>query len=63
MKANTNPVKGMRDIIPQEKEVRDYVESVIVRIYKQSGFELNTCCGKHRKFSRQQGRRKFKTHF
>lgn len=40
MKTNTNPAKGMRDIIPQEKEIRDYVESVIVNTYKQSGFEL-----------------------
>lgn len=40
MKINTNPAKGMRDITPQEKEVRDYVEGVIVNTYKQSGFEL-----------------------
>ncbi len=40
MKANTNPAKGMRDITPQEKEIRDYVEGVIVNTYKQSGFEL-----------------------
>ena len=40
MKANTNPAKGMRDITPQEKEIRDYVEGVIVSTYKQSGFEL-----------------------
>jgi len=40
MKANTNPAKGMRDITPQEKEIRDYVEGVIVNTYKQSGFEI-----------------------
>lgn len=40
MKVNTNPAKGMRDITPQEKEVRDYVEGVIVSTYKQNGFEL-----------------------
>lgn len=40
MKVNTNPAKGMRDITPQEKEIRDYVEGVIVSTYKQSGFEL-----------------------
>jgi len=40
MKVNLNPAKGMRDITPQEKEIRDYVESVIVNTYKQSGFEL-----------------------
>ncbi len=40
MKANLNPAKGMRDITPYEKEIRDYVEGVIVDTYKQSGFEL-----------------------
>lgn len=40
MKANTNPAKGMRDITPQEKEIRDYVEGVIINTYKQSGFQL-----------------------
>jgi histidyl-tRNA synthetase len=40
MKINLNPAKGMRDITPQEKEIRDYVESVIVDTYKKSGFEL-----------------------
>ncbi|NYB74465.1 histidine--tRNA ligase [Sedimentibacter hydroxybenzoicus DSM 7310] len=40
MKANLNPAKGMRDIIPQEKEIRDYVEGVIINTYKQNGFEL-----------------------
>ncbi|MGB4438155.1 MAG: ATP phosphoribosyltransferase regulatory subunit, partial [Sedimentibacter sp.] len=40
MKVNLNPAKGMRDITPQEKEIRDYVEGVIVNTYKQSGFEL-----------------------
>lgn len=40
MKANLNPAKGMRDITPQEKEIRDYVEGVIINTYRQSGFEL-----------------------
>ena len=40
MKANLNPAKGMRDITPLEKEIRDYVENIIVSTYKQSGFEL-----------------------
>jgi len=40
MKMNLNPAKGMRDITPHEKEIRDYVEGVIVNTYKQSGFEL-----------------------
>lgn len=40
MKVNLNPAKGMRDITPREKEIRDYVEGVIVNTYKKSGFEL-----------------------
>lgn len=40
MKANLNPAKGMRDITPREKEIRDYVEGVIIHTYKQNGFEL-----------------------
>ena len=40
MKVNLNPAKGMRDITPREKEIRDYVEGVIVNTYKQSGYEL-----------------------
>lgn len=40
MKANTNPAKGMRDFTPREKELRDYVENVIVSTYRQGGFEL-----------------------
>lgn len=40
MKANVNPAKGMRDFLPAEKEIRDYVENVIINTYKQTGFEL-----------------------
>lgn len=40
MKTNLNPARGMRDFTPQEKEIRDYVEKVIVNTYKQCGFEL-----------------------
>lgn len=40
MKVNTNTAKGMRDFLPQEKEVRDYVENTIINTYRQSGFEL-----------------------
>lgn len=40
MKVNLNPAKGMRDIMPHEKEIRDYVENVIINTYKQNGFEL-----------------------
>ncbi len=40
MKVNVNPAKGMRDFLPAEKEIRDYVENVIISTYKQTGFEL-----------------------
>lgn len=40
MKVNVNPAKGMRDFLPLEKEVRDYVQNSIINTYKQTGFEL-----------------------
>lgn len=40
MKVNVNPVKGMRDFLPKEKEIRDYLETSIVNTYKQNGFQL-----------------------
>ncbi len=40
MKVNVNPAKGMRDFLPLEKEIRDYVESSIISTYRQTGFEL-----------------------
>jgi len=60
MKANLNPAKGMRDITPLEKEIRDYVENVIVSTYKRSGFELieTPVVENIEKFSRQQRGRK-----
>jgi histidyl-tRNA synthetase len=40
MKNNLNPAKGMRDFLPKEQAVRDYVERTIIDVYKVSGFEL-----------------------
>lgn len=40
MKINVNPAKGMRDFLPFEKEIRDYVQNSIISTYKQTGFEL-----------------------
>lgn len=40
MKINLNPAKGMRDFLPKEQAVRDYVERTIIDVYKVSGFEL-----------------------
>ncbi len=39
MKTNTNPAKGMRDFLPNEKKIRDYIEGKIVDTYIKSGFE------------------------
>lgn len=40
MKKNVNPAKGMRDFLPREKEIRNFVENKISETYKNSGFEL-----------------------
>ena len=34
-----NPVKGMKDYLPQEMRVRDYVQGKILETYRLSGFE------------------------
>lgn len=38
MKVNTNPVKGTRDFLPSDVELRDYVKETILNVYKQHGF-------------------------
>jgi histidyl-tRNA synthetase len=40
MKINVNPAKGMRDLLPIEKEIRDHVEKMIINTYKNNGFQL-----------------------
>jgi histidyl-tRNA synthetase len=40
MKINVNPAKGMRDLLPKEKEIRDHVEKMIIDTYKNNGFQL-----------------------
>ena len=35
----TNALKGMKDILPQEQRMRDFVQSKILETYKSSGFE------------------------
>ncbi|MBT9176960.1 MAG: Histidine--tRNA ligase [Firmicutes bacterium] len=39
MKCNTNPVKGMRDFLPSEVRLREYLTGVIARTYAQHGFQ------------------------
>ena len=34
-----NPLKGMRDILPKEQRIRDYIEGKILEAYMSSGFE------------------------
>ena len=34
-----NPVKGMKDFLPEEMRVRDYVQAQILKTYRDSGFE------------------------
>lgn len=40
MKINVNPAKGMRDLLPGEKEIRDHVEKMVIDTYKNNGFQL-----------------------
>ena len=35
----TNALKGMKDILPQEQRLRDYVQGKILETYRASGFE------------------------
>ena len=34
-----NPVKGMKDYLPEEMRIRDFVQGKILETYRQSGFE------------------------
>ncbi len=36
---NKAPLKGMRDFLPEEMRVRDYVQAKILQVYRASGFE------------------------
>ena len=35
----TKTVKGMNDYLPADAEIRDYLQSVIIDTYRNSGFE------------------------
>lgn len=35
----TTPLKGMRDCLPQEMRIRDYVQGEILKVYRTCGFE------------------------
>ena len=39
------PVNGMKDILPQEMQIRDYVQGVIKETYRSFGFTpIETPC-------------------
>lgn len=40
MKVNVNPVKGMRDFLPADVRLREYVKSTITAVYEKQGFSL-----------------------
>ena len=45
MALKKKPVTGMRDIMPEEKEIRDYVQNVIKETYRGFGFTpIETPC-------------------
>lgn len=39
MKINAQPVRGTKDFLPNEAELRDYVQGKIADTYKQYGFQ------------------------
>lgn len=39
MKINTQPVRGTKDFLPAEAELRDYIQEKIAATYKQYGFQ------------------------
>ena len=48
MQLKKKPVTGMKDILPREMEIRDYVISLIKETYKQFGFtSMETPCVEH----------------
>ena len=48
MALKKKPVTGMKDILPEEMEIRDYVIGVIKETYKQFGFTpIETPCVEH----------------
>ena len=59
MALSKKPVNGMKDILPAEMEIRDYVTSVIKDTYRSFGFTpIDTMHGEYSKSHKQAGRRK-----
>ena len=38
------PVKGTNDYLPNEVEIRDYLQNEILKVYVANGFEHITTC-------------------
>ena len=48
MALKKKPVTGMKDILPQEMEIRDYLIGLIKETYKGFGFQsMETPCVEH----------------
>ena len=48
MQLKKKPVTGMKDILPREMEIRDYVIGLIKETYKEFGFtSMETPCVEH----------------
>ena len=58
MALKKKPVTGMKDILPKEMEIRNYVMNMIRETYGTFGFSsIDSVCGAHRKPDQQTGRR------
>ena len=45
MALSKKPVNGMKDILPEEMQIRDYVQQVIKETYRNFGFtQIETPC-------------------
>ena len=54
MALKKKPVTGMKDMMPEEMEVRDYVIGLIKETYKTFGFSsIETPCVEHRSIRRR----------
>ena len=59
MALKKKPVTGMKDIMPAEMEIRDYLIGLIKDTYKTFGFYIygNSMCGAYREPVQQAGGR------
>ena len=65
MALSKKPVTGMKDILPEEMKIRNYVQNVIKETYNAFGFtQIETpCVETHYKPDKQTGWRKRKVNF